>query len=155
MAKILEKRCKDCVAEGITTPRKIAMKPDGSLQPGPRCVTHHRTRKRTVSFNAHANRIVHTYKMTSSQYWALYAYQGECCAGCVRATGKSKRLAIDHDHSRCDDHPPDQGCSRCWRGLLCSQCNELIGRYGIEQLARLIKYLSDPPARKFFKEYFA
>ena len=32
--------CKDCRAEGVRTRRKLATNPDGSLRPGPRCVTH-------------------------------------------------------------------------------------------------------------------
>jgi len=32
-------RCVDCVTEGITTERKLAIKRDGTLEPGPRCVT--------------------------------------------------------------------------------------------------------------------
>ncbi len=142
------KPCKDCVAEGITTVRKMATKPDGTLHPGPRCVTHHRAKRKQARKQAHARRTENTYGISGEVYWELHVAQGGYCAICRKARGVVRNLAVDHDHKLCDDHPPEQGCPRCIRGLLCSPCNTLIGRYGVEALRRAIDYLENPPARK-------
>ncbi len=139
-------QCIDCVAEGITTRRPIT-------HGGPRsplCTTHHRARRKAVSARSHALRTEKTYGISADDYWALYEAQGGKCAVCQRATGATRRLAVDHEHGRpgCD-HPPDVGCRNCIRGLCDSQCNQiLLGRYSMEDLARAIRYLADPPAQK-------
>lgn len=146
-----EPACKDCRAEGITSIRKLATKADGSLQPGPRCVTHWRARRKIVRHAAHTKRIEKKFSLTGEQYWLLYACQGGKCFGCGYATGKTKRLAVDHDHDLAVEHghPADQGCPKCVRALLCGPCNQTIGRLGVEALLRLIQVLTDPPARKW------
>lgn len=141
------KPCKDCVVQGITTNRPAPY-------PGPRCTTHHRLEKKRKSKNAHARRVVNNFGLTGVQYWALHEFQFGRCAICRRATGATKRLAVDHDHHLGCGHNPDKGCPKCARGLLCSVCNyDLIGRYDIEALQRAIDYLRDPPAQKFLKEW--
>ena len=136
------KKCKDCAAEGIESLRPTP-------HPGPRCATHHRKRRKAVSEAAHGNRIENLYGITSEQYWALYEAQGGRCAICQRATGKSKRLAVDHDHRAGCGHDPKHGCPQCIRGACCTTCNViLLGRYNIDSLARAIHYLLDPPAQK-------
>lgn len=127
-------RCVDCVAEGITTARKIA---SGTRKP--RCSTHTRAAKKRAQLNAHGRKTQTTYGMPPEAYWALYEAQGRKCAiaGC-RATGKVKRLAVDHDH--------DTGEVR---GLLCGPHNQFFGRNGVEALVSMIEYLHDPPARRF------
>lgn len=144
-------RCQDCVAEGVPTDRKLATDRNGDLRPGPRCVTHWRSRKKTLSHTAHARRLAENYELTPEQYWALYAMQGGKCFGCQHATGKTKRLAVDHDHELALEHghDPKKGCIHCVRCLLCGQCNQIIGRLGVEALCRLIQVLTDPPARKW------
>ena len=139
MAK--SRSCKDCAAEGVTTERAAPF-------PGPRCATHNREWKKRNKHRAHARRMDAVYGITAADYQKLYHYQGGRCYICQRATGARKRLAVDHDHKLCGTHPPDQGCRRCIRGLLCSICNRVvIGRYGIDSLQRAIDYLHDPPAR--------
>lgn len=133
--------CKDCKAEGIVTRRKIALGKDGKPVPGPRCTTHYRAMKRRRSARAHELRTEATFGLSSKQYWAIYAAQGHRCAICRVASGRKKRLAVDHDH--------DTGEIR---GLLCQPCNyTLLGRYGIEALQRAIDYLENPPARKILQ----
>lgn len=84
---------------------------------------------------AHARRVL-KYGITGDEYDYLYAAQDGRCAICRRATGKARRLAVDHDHQ-----------TGQVRGLLCSPCNyQLIGRYDRAALARAIRYLDDPPA---------
>lgn len=134
--------CKDCVAEGITTVR-------AATYVGPRCATHHRQAKRRTSARAHELRIEKFYGLTSAQYWALYESQEGRCFICRRASGRSKRLAVDHDHHKegCD-HAPEIGCPNCVRCLACGPCNrELLGRYDVAALRRAITVKTDPPAQ--------
>lgn len=131
-------RCKDC---GPDSKRPAP-------HPGPRCATHHRERKRHVSATGHARRLKSNFGMTAEQYWALIAAQGGRCYICQRANGRTKRLAVDHDHRCAAGHPPDRGCPQCWRAALCGPCNQMIGRLGVEALFRAIEVLTDPPARK-------
>jgi hypothetical protein len=90
--------------------------------------------------------------MTLDQYDLLLVFQGRVCYICQRATGKVRALAVDHDHNvarqRCD-HPHDESCSDCWRGLLCSRCNDILAhlRDDPAALRRGLQYLAYPPAR--------
>lgn len=144
-------RCIDCLAEGITTNRPIV---DGVRKP--RCATHKRAAKKRARINAHGRRVEVTYGVPQELYWALYEAQGGKCALCQVATGKARRLAVDHDHKKAVEacgHDADKGCPSCVRGLLCSPCNVMIGRYGIEALTRTINYLYDPPAREVIEQF--
>lgn len=123
----MAKKCKDC--------------PDGSRRPaphpGPRCATHHRERKKAAREAAHARRIESTYGITKEQYGALYEAQGGVCYICQRATGRTRKLSVDHDHKT------------GWvRGLLCRVCNNVLGHLRDDQYTalRLFKYLQYPPA---------
>lgn len=92
--------------------------------------------------------VARQFGLTPEQYIALLEYQNYLCAGCRVANGKTKALAVDHDHhlARLHDHPEDKACVDCVRGLLCSQCNHIvIARYSIEQLRWCIEYKTEPP----------
>lgn len=136
--------CKDCRAEGVTTSRPAP-------NPGPRCDTHHRSWRKRAQALAHGRKLEAGYGITSAQYWALYRAQGGVCAVCRIATGRTKRLAVEHEHGLCDDHPPEQGCPRCIRALTCGRCNRLVAFLGVEALCRAIELLTDPPARKVLR----
>lgn len=110
--------------------------------PGPRCATHHRATLKARRVRAHGTRVQRVYGLTPGDYEALYEAQGGRCAICQRATGASKRLAVDHEHRL--------GFTRsATRGLLCSTCNQLLGwfRDDPELLIRAGLYLVNPPAR--------
>ena len=125
------KPCKDCVAQGITTKREAKW-------PGPRCTTHWRAEKKRRSAQAHGVHVEKVYGITAEDYQRLYLLQGERCAICGVATGKRKRLAVDHDHETGEV-----------RGLLCGKCNfDLLGRYNEAALLRAVEYLRNPPARR-------
>lgn len=112
--------------------------------PGPRCTTHHRVRRAEVRKKVHDNRVVKVYGLSPGDYDRLYVIQGGKCYICQRATGASKRLAVDHDH-----------ISGEVRGLLCKLCNrDVLGhlRDDIEALQRAIDYLREPPARLLLAE---
>lgn len=135
--------CVDCKAEGLPLKRK-------ATRPGPRCATHKRLAKNTASDRRWEAHILATYKMTPEMYWALYEAQGGRCATCQRATGKTRRLSVDHDHKCCSGRT---SCGLCVRGLLCRPCNTLLGRArdAIEFFARCIEYLTNPPAQRILR----
>ncbi len=130
------RRCKDCLAEGVTTVRDAP-------HPGPRCATHHRAFRQVAKAASHAQRVAKVYGLPPGAYEALYVAQGGVCAIDQRSTGKTKRLAVDHDHACC---PGPTSCGKCVRGLLSGPSNQLIGRYPIEALERALAYLRNPPA---------
>lgn len=86
--------------------------------PGPRCATCHREVKKASRRAAHGRWILKTYGLTLEQYEALYEAQGGVCYICQRATGKRKKLAVDHDHE-----------TGYVRGLLCGICNKILGHF--------------------------
>jgi hypothetical protein len=133
------RRCKDCAAEGVTTARPTP-------HPGPRCVTHHRAELRRRRDAAHGRRTQATYSLTPEEYRKLYEAQGRRCAICRRATGATKRLAVDHDHTCC---PGPVSCGGCVRGLLCGPCNSMLShaRDSVDLFHRAAQYLRDWPSR--------
>lgn len=134
------KVCTDCVAEGIRTKRPAP-------HPGPRCTSHHKEELRRRRLANAARRVQTTYGIGEEQYQELLASQGGRCAGCRRATGASKRLAVDHDHSCC---PGPKSCGRCVRGLVCSTCNDVLAHFRDDPYAfeRMASYLRDWPSRR-------
>jgi len=92
---------------------------------------------------AHGRAIEARYGITQAEYEALYLFQGGRCAICWRATGKSKRLSVDHDHKTGEV-----------RGLLCSPCNRgVLGhlRDDVLALERAIRYLQAPPYQRMVR----
>lgn len=53
--------------------------------------------------------------------------QSYLCMICSEGLGKE--WAVDHDHALAErhGHDPRQGCSRCFRGILCKGCNLMLG----------------------------
>lgn len=146
------KPCKDCIADLLNVEPRSGWRP--APHPGPRCTTHHRAWVKRSKGLAHARTVESTYEITAEEYWAIYAFQGGRCAICAHATGKSKRLAVDHDHKMALEcgHDPNHGCRRCIRGLLCSRCNRWGVPLFLEAVIRAINYLTDPPARKVLQQ---
>ena len=135
-------RCVGCNQVGRVTSR-------AAPYPGPRCLEHWRAEKKRRAGLAHARRLADIYDITPDEYRAVYLVQKGCCPICLRATGKTKNLSVDHEHDKpgCQ-HPPEKACFLCIRGLLCDTCNHiLIGRYDEAALRRAINYLRNPPAR--------
>lgn len=130
MTRGLKKWCKDC-PEGSRRP---------APHPGPRCATHHREVTKARREAAHGRAIMERYGLTKEQYEALYEAQGGVCYICRRATGRRKKLAVDHDHK-----------TGYVRGLLCSPCNGMLAhaRDDIEMFERAAGYLASPPAHEY------
>lgn len=133
------KWCKDCPPGGK------ARRP--TPHPGPRCATHHREKVLRDREAAWAARLWKTYRITTEQYWELYNDQGGRCAICQRATGKAKKLAVDHDHACCNG---PTSCGKCVRGLLCMTDNKWLGHIRDSPAAgqRAHAYLLAPPAHQ-------
>ena len=70
------------------------------------------------------------YGISIEQYEEMLEKQGGGCAICGKGPSKSRRLAVDHDHSCCSS---DMTCGGCLRGLLCTTCNVWLGFYENEE----------------------
>lgn len=78
------------------------------------------------------------YGITPEQYAQLSERQEHKCALCLQPETQRRRtdwhgvvrvvdrLGVDHDHS-CERHPATKACGWCIRGLLCDDCNRLLG----------------------------
>lgn len=89
---------------------------------------------------SHDKMVQRVYGLAPGEYERLYALQGGRCAILrCRATGKSKKLAVDHDH-----------VTGAPRGLLCSNHNREIGanRDDPEVFRSIAEYLENPPAQQ-------
>ena len=67
------------------------------------------------------------------------------CGICGGTTG---RPSIDHDHSCC---PGNNSCGKCIRGVLCSACNILLGKYESrpERYHAIMAWAESPARMKF------
>jgi len=131
-----------CAERGLVVASKRGCKGCGSVTrkvtaPGPRCATCHREARKASRRASHGRWILKTYGLTLEQYEALYEAQGGVCYICRRATGKTRRLAVDHCH-----------VTGWVRGLLCKPCNSILAhaRDDVDFFHRADRYLVDPPA---------
>jgi hypothetical protein len=143
--------CYDCKAanDRPAVPRPIDPR---SGPRKPRCATHYRAAKKMAKTKRQAYLLDQRHGITEEEYWKLYEAQGRKCAlPRCRATGKVKRLAVDHDHDMAErvcGHDRDKSCKQCRRGLLCGPHNqELMGKYAGD-LEDAIAYRDSPPARR-------
>lgn len=142
MAVAGAKFCKDCLfawvqVQGQYVDNFKSTRP--AKYPGPRCFTCWRDEQKRRKAANHAAHVVRTYGLADGDYDRLYEIQGGTCALCRRATGATKKLAVDHDHK-----------TGQVRGLLCGPCNKTLGlaRDDPAYFMRAARYLHDPPARK-------
>lgn len=134
--------CVDCIREGVKNYRPAAR---GAARD--RCATHHRIVVKAAKARKHENHVARQYNLPSGVYDKLYEYQGKKCWICQRATGATKKLAIDHMHACC---PGPKSCGNCVRGLTCSKCNWILShaRDNSYFFQRAIEYLKYPPYKR-------
>lgn len=122
------KQCKDC---GSTT-RALN-------NPGPRCTTCWRAELKARDERDFDLRLQKLYGIDANTYWDIYEFQNGKCYICQRATGKTKRLSVDHSHETGEV-----------RGLLCSLDNRMLGhaRDNSEFFDRAAEYLRNPPYQR-------
>lgn len=104
---------------------------------------------------AHCNWIYNLkrrFNITPQQYANILELQNGGCAICGRGSSvDGKRLAIDHFHGCCQ--MVGGSCGECIRGLLCTSCNTMLGKYEtlpsrFQDSPHLNSYISNPPARQ-------
>lgn len=102
------------------------------------------TVKQDAQTRAHRARISKVYSIPPDAYDAMYDAQDGRCAICLRATGKTRRLSVDHDHKTGEV-----------RGLLCRPCNDVLGhaRDDVAFFYRAIYYLVTPPAHSVLETH--
>jgi hypothetical protein len=125
-------------------------------RPGPWCATCRRERKKAAKKRAHGQHVERTYGITEADYWALYDLQDGRCFVCQIATGRARRLAVEHDHAQAvlDGHDPREGCPKCITGLACGHCNrDVLGMVGRSPATydRIANALRNPPATRYFR----
>jgi hypothetical protein len=126
---------------------RATFKVKGKEVPAGRCATHYRAERMRRRNHAHHKMTQNNYGLSAGEYDELKEFQGGACAICQRATGKTKRLAIDHDHTCC---PGKTSCGECVRGLLCSLCNSMLAHARDDPtfFRRAFAYLRCPPMKR-------
>jgi hypothetical protein len=130
----------------------------GKTIPSARCATHRREDVKAAKVRNHDTRTAATYGVPAGWYAQQYERQGRKCAmPKCRATGKARRLAVDHDRRKAvtaaEGHPvaheKDRACRWCVRGLLCGPHNyDLMGLFAVD-LEDAIAYRDNPPAQQW------
>lgn len=103
----------------------------------PRCASHQRRHHVHAKLSARVTHQRTNFGMPPDEHEELMKLQDYKCGICRVATGQTKALATDHDHSCCAGRT---SCGKCVRGKLCGPCNELIGRFTIDALLRAIAW---------------
>lgn len=134
--------CVDCAALPVDD---RPLKPRPATKGGPRsrrCVTHWQAHREAQKARRHDAYVASTYGLEPGEYERLYAFQGGKCAfPRCRATGKARRLAVDHDHET--GRP---------RGLTCAPHNwDLLGKFAGD-LQDALDYLADPPYERMRRQ---
>lgn len=81
--------------------------------------------------------------ITMEEYERILVAQGGGCKLCGKTPEENgKMLAIDHDHSCCNNI---KTCGNCVRGLLCTDCNLMLGlaKDNVALLRLAISYLNN------------
>jgi len=144
----IERRPGECVDCYVAAQRPVVARPTDGAPRVPRCATHKRAHLKLKRAKAHATRVKRVYGISPEFQAMIWEFQGERCPCGRRPT---RFPDTDHDHvlARDHDHPDNQGCEECVRGMCCRACNTyVLGRYSAAQLRALADYLDNPPAQQ-------
>lgn len=80
------------------------------------------------------------YNLTAEDLMAMIHQQGGTCRLCPARLADG--YCVDHNHECC---PGTKTCGECVRGLLCQECNKLIGKLESdrERLTKMLAYLKE------------
>jgi hypothetical protein len=80
------------------------------------------------------------YRLRKDQFDDLLQSQNNKCAICNNTFNETPN--VDHDHSCCKNY---RSCGNCVRGLLCSRCNEFLGKYeaNFHLIDKINQYISN------------
>lgn len=85
------------------------------------------------------------YHLSPERFKQHLVNQHLACALCKRPFSDERTPYVDHDHSCC---PGQSSCGRCIRGILCNDCNVLLGRidnlWTLDTLEHLADYVRMP-----------
>jgi len=89
-----------------------------------------------------AANLMRAYGLSIEEYDHLVSFQGGCALCGKNPVDGERRLAVDHDH-----------VTGAIRAACCFKCNRnVIGTLSLEDVSKLYKYFTDPPADKAFGE---
>lgn len=82
------------------------------------------------------------YGLTRDDYVDLEKSQNGVCKICGESEKYNRRLSVDHDHTCCSG---EESCGKCIRGLLCSNCNRVLGQVkdSTKILQNMIEYINE------------
>lgn len=136
-------KCREC-----TTQYQVKRRKDPNVR-GRENELHRRRHRENP--DAQRNRqLKHWYDIGLRDYNEMFSSQGEVCAICQKPEtavikGKIAALAVDHKHNHTCDHDRSgqKACTECIRGLLCRDCNTILGKINdsTDWLESAIEYL--------------
>lgn len=87
------------------------------------------------------------YGLSLERYYQMLREQNYACAICERRIDElNETLNVDHDHSCCPtDRNNPKTCGKCVRMLLCTDCNQGLGRFkdDLNLMEKAMNYLRD------------
>ena len=121
------RRCKECTRLDSLRRKAIRLEP---------------FTKNEISLMDRKSNLKHLYGMSLEDYEQILIKQKYKCANpfCHNQYLDIKKLSVDHDHSCC---PGRNSCGKCIRGLLCMECNFILGHANDDDsyLNGLVEYL--------------
>lgn len=148
--------CVDCAALPLVHPDgpEFARPPRPRAATGrpPRCHRHGQLHQKRLRAARNARSRERSRGFAEEDRGLLWAEQGQRCGIChVPLNVEKKAPELDHAHDRAHDHdhPDDQVCRACARGLLCRTCNlHVVGRLDSAALLRAVSWPYDNPAAR-------
>ena len=144
---------KTCPKCQVSQPKENFYKGNGYCKP---CKKEYDTQNRVKYYKKPYNRLMRynqhirlRYSLSLEDLNEIYLKQDGKCPLCLKALSNPTiedavrwESNIDHDHDCC---PGDTTCGNCVRGLLCRDCNLMIGhaKDNLDTLKRAVEYLEN------------